>query len=112
MEFQTKWFSIHIGTFNDLILSIAEVGLVLAIADGLERKNTYYYYPPQPIERHNFSKPTQEITKIRQGLVCNSCKKKPEFWEFHHRDGLRSNNRPSNCEGLCPNCHRKIHSKK
>ena len=111
MLFQSNNFSLHIGTFNDLLLAIAEVGLVYAILNGIERKNTYYY-PPQPIIRNNFSKPTQEITKVRQGLICNSCKKQPEFWEFHHRDGDRSNNRPSNCEGLCLNCHRKRHRKK
>jgi len=103
-------FSLHIGTFDNLILAIAEVGLVYAILNGIERKNTFYY-PPQPTKRKDFSDSTKQVTRQRQVYVCNSCKKSPELWEYHHRDRDRSNNRPSNCEGLCLNCHRKIHFK-
>ena len=28
-----------------------------------------------------------------------------KLWDYHHIDGDRSNNRPSNCEALCPYCH-------
>jgi len=57
--------------------------------------------------RRDFSESTKESAKFWQGYVCNRCKQPTEIWEFHHIDGDRSNNRPSNCEALCPNCHAK-----
>lgn len=66
----------------------------------------------QPKKRKDFSESTKEKTKIRQGFLCNMCRKAPELWEFHHRNGDRSNNYPSNCEGLCPLCHAKKTRKK
>jgi 5-methylcytosine-specific restriction endonuclease McrA len=29
------------------------------------------------------------------------------LWDYDHIDGNRSNNDPSNCQALCPNCHAK-----
>ena len=62
--------------------------------------------------RRDFSKSTMESTKFLQGYVCNRCKQPTDLWEFHHKDWNRSNNRPSNCEALCPNCHAKKTRKK
>jgi 5-methylcytosine-specific restriction endonuclease McrA len=28
-------------------------------------------------------------------------------WDYDHIDGNRSNNKISNCQALCPNCHAK-----
>lgn len=66
-----------------------------------------FFVKPQPKKRNDFSKSTKYDTKIRQLYACNDCKNPTYYWEFHHIDGDRSNNSPSNCEGLCPLCHAK-----
>jgi len=62
-------------------------------------------------DRKAFSEITKQMIRIKQNSCCNECGKYSEVLEFHHRNGNRSDNRPSNCEGLCPNCHRKRHRK-
>ena len=55
--------------------------------------------------RRGWTEDEKESVRNRQGGVCNKCGRHPPRWEYHHRDGNRSNNNLSNCEGLCPNCH-------
>ena len=55
--------------------------------------------------RRGWTEDQKESVRNRQGGVCNKCGKHPPRWEYHHRDGNRSNNSLNNCEGLCPNCH-------
>jgi len=58
--------------------------------------------------RRGFSKLTQEVTRIAQNFRCNRCGKiLGEEYNFHHKDGNRSNNYISNCEVLCLDCHYK-----
>ena len=47
----------------------------------------------------------KEQVRERQDGKCNKCGRAPPHWEYHHRNGDRSDNSLSNCEGLCPNCH-------
>ena len=80
-------------------------GAVIVLAE-LAPKNSYYTQPkPKPIRRNNFTDTTERDTVIKQDFVCNRCKEPTDYMEFHHIDGDRSNNRPSNCEALCPACH-------
>ena len=73
----------------------------------------YLYFQPKfknkqggnDIPRHNWTVIEKEQVRERQDGKCNRCKKSPERWEYHHRDGNRSNNSLSNCEALCPTCH-------
>jgi len=60
-------------------------------------------------DRKSFPKLTKQKTVIRQNFCCNECGKYSEVLEFHHKNGNRADNRLSNCEALCPNCHRKKH---
>lgn len=93
-----------------IILSIIKL-----LDEILERKPAYsfpVFVKPQPKKRKDFTESTKEQTKIRQGFLCSMCRKPPELWEFHHRNSDRSNNWPSNCEGLCPLCHAKKTRKK
>jgi len=62
--------------------------------------------------RKAFSKLTKQKTLIRQNFCCNECGKYSELLEFHHKNGIRADNRLKNCEAVCPNCHRKMHRKK
>ena len=84
-----------------------QIGILL-IATKIIRDlspKTYYSPKPIPIPRKDFSESTKKFTLMMQGNVCKSCKKPSKFWDFHHKDGHRSNNRSSNCEALCPYCH-------
>jgi len=100
--------------FNNLIGALAALFVIYTILKIIDHKENQisYYITPQPKKRKDFSKSTKEETKIRQGYRCNSCGQYSSLFDFHHINGDRSNNRPSNCEGLCLNCHRKIHSRK
>jgi len=93
----------------------AAVGLtfILIIAEFFNKiENPEPAYPvffirPSRDPRKDFTKTTKEDTWRRQGFRCNSCGDYSKYPEFHHIDGNRGNNYPSNCEALCPNCHAK-----
>ncbi len=60
-------------------------------------------------DRKAFPKLVKQMTLIKQDFCCKDCKKYSEVLEFHHKNGDRSDNQPSNCEALCLTCHRKRH---
>ena len=60
------------------------------------------------LPRRGFSEIDQTITKIVQNFSCNRCGKILDEYNFHHKDGNRSNNHISNCEILCLDCHVKV----
>ena len=41
----------------------------------------------------------------KQGHKCAKCNWNSGVFDFDHKDGNRSNNKMSNCQALCPNCH-------
>lgn len=55
--------------------------------------------------RRGWSPQEKEKIRMKQSGMCNRCGNPPPRWEYHHKDGNRSNNSLRNCEGLCPNCH-------
>lgn len=42
-----------------------------------------------------------------QNYKCAICKTSAGVWDYDHINGNRSNNKISNCQALCPNCHAK-----
>lgn len=40
-------------------------------------------------------------------LFLQICKRNTGVWDYDHKNGDRSNNKKSNCQALCPNCHAK-----
>jgi HNH endonuclease len=58
-------------------------------------------------ERQYFPASVKEDTIRKQHHKCAICKRGTSVWDFDHKDGNRSNNRPSNCQALCPTCHAK-----
>ena len=87
-----------------IVVFIIIVFIIAAIAKG-SRKYKQETYDSQPLKRHGWTEIEKEQVRIRQNGVCNKCGRPPPAWQYHHRDGNRSNNNLSNCEGLCPNCH-------
>jgi hypothetical protein len=58
-------------------------------------------------ERRYFQADVKEDTTRKQHHKCAICKRGTGIWDFDHKDGNRYNNRPSNCQALCPTCHAK-----
>jgi len=86
------------------------LGVIVVILEMINKiENPEPAYPvfirPTPEPRKDFTKTTEDNILQRQGHRCNSCGENSNYFDFHHIDGNRSNNYPSNCEALCPNCH-------
>lgn len=58
-------------------------------------------------DRRYFSAEVKKQVLIDQKYKCAICKKSIGVWDYDHKDGNRSNNKISNCQALCPNCHAK-----
>jgi hypothetical protein len=58
--------------------------------------------------RRPFTEEQKSFARHRQNGRCLRCGQFPSVWEYHHRDGDRSNNNTSNCEAICPTCHAKV----
>ena len=91
------------------VIGIAVIVLIFKVIDDIANAK------PQPQlvlvkeqpKRKEFTKNTKEEVLERQGYRCNSCGQYSSLFDFHHKNGDRSNNCSSNCEALCPNCHAK-----
>jgi len=73
----------------------------------------YYFSKRRPLRgsnlpRRGFTEEQKTTARHRQNGICLRCRQYPSIWEYHHRDGNRSNNQTSNCEAICPTCHAKI----
>jgi 5-methylcytosine-specific restriction endonuclease McrA len=73
------------------------------------------YRGPARIKKQNrvsFPGGVKTVVLRRQKYRCAICKEKLELYgrDFHHKNGDRSNNKPSNCQVLCPQCHRRNHA--
>lgn len=93
------------GTNFVVLLLFVGVGTITAliIRDKKSKLKSAIYN--RPIPRRGWTEEEKERVRNRQDGKCVSCHRIPPRWEYHHRDGNRSNNSLSNCEGLCPNCH-------
>jgi len=83
-----------------IIIAVIVVGLAFLKGQSKSKSNKQGSGP-----RRGWTKDEQAQVRQRQHGMCNHCHNSPPRWEYHHRDGNRSNNSLSNCEGLCPNCH-------
>lgn len=58
-----------------------------------------------PKERRGFSQFVKENVLRKQDHKCAHCKRLLNVIDYDHKNGDRSDNRESNCQALCPNCH-------
>jgi hypothetical protein len=56
-------------------------------------------------ERKGFSQSVQQSVLRKQDHKCAHCKRLLNVVDYDHKNGDRSDNRESNCQALCPNCH-------
>jgi len=61
--------------------------------------------------RRAFATKTKQAVLFIQGFRCRSCNGILVVPEFDHIDGNKANNWSTNCQALCPNCHRAKTSK-
>lgn len=101
---------------NVNLLSIAEAAAgtliifsIIKLIDEIFSERPANTYPvfakPLPKKRKDFAESTKKQTLLMQGYRCAMCHQPSQFFDFHHKDGNRTNNWPSNCQALCPNCH-------
>ena len=93
---------------NNTLIGIVVIVIIViigGIAVANRRKSEPESYDAQSIPRHGWAEIEKEQVRERQNGRCNKCGRPTPRWEYHHRDGNRSNDSLSNCEGLCPNCH-------
>lgn len=79
-----------------LILLILFISGVTALK--LHNKN-------KPNERKYFPQYVKENIIRKQDHKCAHCKKLLNVIDWDHKNGNRSDNKESNCQALCPNCH-------
>src|SRR5688500_9960232 len=58
-------------------------------------------------DRRYFSSEVKREVLQNQNYKCAICKRSTGVWDYDHKNGDRSNNKLSNCQALCPNCHAK-----
>jgi hypothetical protein len=55
--------------------------------------------------RHVFPNSVKEKVLEKQHHKCANCNRLLNVVNYDHKNGDRSNNKVSNCQALCPNCH-------
>ncbi|KAF6247499.1 hypothetical protein C6990_03325 [Nitrosopumilus sp. b3] len=86
-------------THPSAILLIVMVFALMGIAKFRIKKRGYSG------KRRGWNEQEKRQVRRRQNGKCAKCGDVPPRWEYHHKDGHRSNNSIWNCQGLCPNCH-------
>lgn len=102
-----RWFTeddIAGVQFFVLILWLISIVLVLIEWRRSSKERSYYEETPY-LERKPFSRYVKYEILERQQNRCAMCNDKLFYPHFDHIDGNRSNNKLTNCQALCPNCH-------
>jgi K319-like protein len=89
-------------TPTELVIGFIILVVVLVIIRRLTHRGRKYR------ERHDFPDSVKENVLRKQNHRCANCKRLLNVVDWHHRNGDRSNNKESNCQALCPNCHADI----
>ena len=90
-------------TFSSKSITIAFLVLFLLIVAGAIAFKIHKRRKPK--ERKGFQQYVKENVLRKQDNKCAHCKKFLNVRDFDHKNGNRSDNRESNCQALCPNCH-------
>lgn len=83
------------------IFGITILFLVVLVAIAIRIKKG----KKQSKERKGFSQSVQQSVLRKQDHKCAHCKRLLNVVDYDHKNGDRSDNRESNCQALCPNCH-------
>jgi len=87
------------NSYAIFLLLIIGIILIIIITWKLRQGSRKYK------KRHCFPSYVQEKVLKKQGHKCADCNRLLNVVDYHHKNGDRSNNKESNCQALCPNCH-------
>ena len=110
-----KFENVNLESAVKAVIGIIAIMVIFKVIDDIANAKPQpqlFLVKQLPKQRKDFSKSTKEEVLVRQGYVCNSCGQYSSLFDFHHKNGDKSNNYSSNCEALCPNCHAKKTRKK
>jgi peptidoglycan/LPS O-acetylase OafA/YrhL len=102
-SFNADWwaeYNIDLHEQKFLAIIFLGIGFWVLVSKSLEEK------------RRNFSEVVRREAIQKQKGRCKRCKRKLEAYgiDLDHKNGDRSNNKPSNCQVLCVPCHRRKHA--
>jgi hypothetical protein len=84
---------------NSIVVMII-IALIVAIIAKFRHRGRGKYR-----ERRGFPDYIKEEVLRKQNHRCADCNRILNVVDWDHIDGNRSNNKESNCQALCPNCH-------
>ena len=95
------WEEYNIELYEQRLLAIIflNIGFWVLVSRSVKEK------------RRHFSEIVRRQVIQKQNGKCATCKRKllPFGMDLDHKNGDRSNNKPSNCQILCTPCHRRKH---
>ena len=89
---------------NGIIIGIV-VLIVIVIIAGIAKSSKTQSGEHGVLARRSFSQDVRDTVLQNQEGRCAICGRHASSFQFDHKDGNHSNNSPSNCQALCPNCH-------
>jgi len=111
-----RFQNVNVNSLLQAVVGFTLIVIVLEIIDKITNPPPPSFniplYPQAKQKRKEFSESTKKDVLLRQGYRCNSCKMFLAERDFHHFNRNTSDNRSSNCEALCPNCHARKTRKK
>src|SRR5262245_48459545 len=81
----------------EILFIIILFGIIIGLL--IRKRHTY--------ARKYFAADVKRKILKKQGHKCAKCNWNTGVFDFDHKDGNRSNNKMSNCQALCRNCHAK-----
>ena len=105
-SFQLQISSHTVSKIIDFMYKPSFLFLLLTITiTGITMKSLRRIETMRPKERKGFTQLIKFKVLRRQDNKCAHCRKILTVVDFHHKNGDRSDNKQSNCQALCPNCH-------
>ncbi|OLC92667.1 MAG: hypothetical protein AUI92_04695 [Thaumarchaeota archaeon 13_1_40CM_3_38_6] len=90
------------GTIIGIVVFIIIIAIIAGVAKSRGKSTTL---ESGTLARRHFSQDVRDMTLQQQEGKCAMCGRHASSYQFDHIDGDHSNNSPSNCQALCPNCH-------
>jgi len=98
----SDYFSYQLGGETGVYIGIGVIVLIIIIGVGAaaSRKGK-----SEVGDRKDFAPSVHKDVLRKQKGLCAICHEVSSSFHFDHIDEDHSNNDPSNCQALCPNCH-------
>ena len=91
--------------FGAIVLIVLSLNLVLSVLGLVAFRRLRRRRRRKIRERKGFPNHVKENILRTQDHKCARCRKILNVVDWDHKNGDRSNNKETNCQALCPNCH-------